>query len=222
MDSRSEAGGPIQPVGELSASTGMKLSGIVRGVIGGALLTLAVVGALIVPSLIVRPGADFSEVPVAVPPEYGLSVVRAAPTASPPDRQTPSPDRAPRREQRRGVPAGQPRSVVAAAPNAPPVSRPSTRPAPTRTPPASAPTAPVPAPQPERAPTPPEREILVAEQEPAAPPQGKPVVDECPAPEPAKNEGEKKGHEKNEPQRNGHDRDEDQQGGPKQDRDARD
>jgi hypothetical protein len=40
-------------------------------------------------------------------------------------------------------------------------------------------------------------------------------VDESPAPEPAKNEGEKKGHEKNEPQRNGHERDDDQRGGPK-------
>jgi len=208
----------------------MKLSAIVRGVIGGALLMLTVVGALVVPSLLARPGV-FPEVPVAVPPEYGLSVVRAAAASSPHDRQMTASASAPPREHRRVALARPARTVVVAAPAPRPVSRPPAAPAPTPAAPPAAPAPapapapspqPAPAPEPAPAPKPPEREILVAEPEPAAPPQGKPVVDESPAPEPAKNEGEKKGHEKNEPQRNGHEHDDDQRGGPMQDRGPRD
>jgi len=184
-------------------------------------LTLALVGALVVPSLIARPGAVFSEVPVAVPPEYGLSVVRAAVSALPHDRQTPRPVPAPRREHAH-VASRPVRSDVVAAPAQRPVSQAQAPAKPKPSPRPSTPAPSTPAPQPAPAPAPPEREILVAEPEPATPPQGTPVVDESPTPDPAKNEGEKKGHEKNEPQRNGHEKDDDQRGGPKQDRGPRD
>ncbi len=192
------------------------------------MVTIAVACALVVPSLIARPGAEFPEVPVAVPPEHGLSVVRAAAAALPRDRQTPSPPRAaaPQREHPRIASARPVRRVAVDAPAPRPVSRPAAAPAAKPKPEAPAPPAapvpapaPTPAPQPAPAPVPPEREILVTEPEPVTPPQGKPVVDD---PEPPKNEGEKNGHEKNEPQRNGHEHNDDQRGGPKHDRGPRD
>lgn len=190
-------------------------------------MTIAVACALVVPSLVVGPAAVFPEVPVAVPPEHGLSVVRAAAPAVPHDRRTAAPARnsAPRPEHPRIAHARPAHRVVVAAPAPRPVSRPPA--APTTKPAPSSPTptpTPTPTPQPAPTPTPTEREILVAEPEPATPPHGKPVVDESSAPEPAKHEGEKKGHEKNEPQgnANGRDRDDDQRGGPNQDRGPRD
>jgi hypothetical protein len=196
---------------------------------GGFVVAIAVACALVVPSLIARPGADLPEVPVAVPPEHGRSVVRAAAATFPRDRQTPGPPRAasPRREHPRVARARPAHHVVSVTAPAPPsVTRPPAAPSPAPHPaPAPAPAPdPPPQPAPAPAPAPPEREILVSEPEPATPPQGKPVVDDpaAPGPEPAKNRGGQKGHEQNEPPRNGHDRDDDRRGGPKQDRGPRD
>lgn len=191
-------------------------------------MTIAVACALVVPSLVAGPAAVFPEVPVAVPPEHGLSVVRAAVPILPHDRHTPGPGlaTAPPRTQPRVAPARPVHRVVVAGPAPRPVSRPPAVPAPKPKPAAPSPApvpAPAPTPQPAPAPAPPEREILVTEPGPATPPQGKPVVDESPAPEPEKNEGEKKGHEKHEPGGNANGRDDDdQRGGPKQERGPRD
>jgi hypothetical protein len=191
-------------------------------VIGGLLLALAVVGAIVVPSLVAGPEGVFAEVPVALPPESGVSVVHARPTLVPHDRLSPlaavtarpkAPLAARVRPTPRAVPAtASPRPVSRpAAPTPAPVAGPAPAPAPAPSP--VPPRSPVPAPDP----TAPGREILVSEPEPqpATPPHGQPVVDEPSTAEPSKNEGEKKGHEKNEPQGNAYGRDDDEQGGPK-------
>lgn len=191
------------------------------------MLVLAIACALVLPSLLAGPGTGPSPDAIAVPPERGLTVVRAAPTA--PERTRRSPATPTVQRPQRIAPASP--APARAAPV--PVSRPSrgqvTRPVAIRVPgpapepevtPPPAP-APSPSPAPSPAPAPPTREVLVSGPDEAIPPHGRPVEEEDgDARESQKHEPQRNGHEQHEPEKHG--QDDDEKGGPKQDRGSRD
>jgi hypothetical protein len=161
------------------------LSGIVRSGLAGAALLAAVVGAIVLPTLIVGREGTFADAPVAVPPSVARTVVQAG-VAS--ERTSPHgvvvrarvPAASPRPKASAPFHPTPARASAPARPSAPsrPVTTPPAKPAPVP----ATPAAPTPAPTPTPAPAPvlaPDRTVLVTAPEPPDPPKGH-VPDETP------------------------------------------